>query len=79
MDGTLPVTAHARTRILDAAETLVRAKGVGDLMLGVAAKLAGVFKGGLLDHFGCKEALLTGLPGRMADAASGRAWTRATA
>lgn len=67
MDGTLSPTSDARTRILDAAETLVRAKGVGGLTLEAAAKLAGISKGGLLYHFGSKEALLTGLLGRMAE------------
>lgn len=67
MDGsTLPAT-DARTRILDAAEALVRAKGVAGLTLEAAAKLAGVSKGGLLYHFASKEALLTGLLGRMAE------------
>ena len=57
----------ARTRILDAAEGLVRSKGVAGLTLEAAAKLAGVSKGGLLYHFASKEALLTGLLGRMAE------------
>ena len=60
-------TADARTRILDAAEGLVRSKGVAGLTLEAAAKLAGVSKGGLLYHFASKEALLTGLLGRMAE------------
>lgn len=56
----------ARTRILDAAETLVRANGVNGLTLDAAAREAGVSKGGLLYHFASKEALLTGLLGRLA-------------
>ncbi len=67
MDGTTLPPTDARTRILDAAEALVRAKGVAGLTLEAAAKLAGVSKGGLLYHFGSKEALLTGLLGRMAE------------
>ncbi len=59
--------ADARTRILDAAETLVRARGVAGLTLEAAAKLAGISKGGLLYHFASKEALLTGLLARMAE------------
>jgi AcrR family transcriptional regulator len=55
-----------RTRVLDAAEALVRAKGVAGLTLEAAARLAGVSKGGLLYHFASKEALLTGLIARMA-------------
>jgi AcrR family transcriptional regulator len=57
----------ARTRILDAAEAIVRARGVAGLTLDAAAKAAGVSKGGLLYHFASKEALLTGLLGRMAE------------
>ncbi len=60
-------TSDARTRILDAAEAIVRARGVSGLTLDAAAKQAGVSKGGLLYHFASKEALLTGLLGRMAD------------
>jgi AcrR family transcriptional regulator len=58
--------ADARTRILDAAEAQVRARGVAGLTLDAVAKLAGVSKGGLLYHFASKEALLTGLLARMA-------------
>jgi AcrR family transcriptional regulator len=57
----------ARTRILDAAEAIVRARGVGGLTLDAAAKAAGVSKGGLLYHFASKEALLTGLLARLAE------------
>ncbi len=59
--------ADARTRILDAAETLVRTRGVSGLTLEAAAKQAGVSKGGLLYHFANKEALLGSLLGRLAD------------
>ncbi len=62
--GTPP--ADARTRILDAAETIVRARGVAALTLEAAAREAGVSKGGLLYHFASKEALLTGLLQRLA-------------
>jgi len=67
----LPAAQDARTRILDAAEAIVRARGVSGLTLDAAAKEAGVSKGGLLYHFGSKEALLTGLLARMAE------WMRA--
>ena len=60
----------ARTRILDAAETLVRAKGVSGLTLDAAAREAHVSKGGLLYHFASKEALLTGLLTRLAEFAA---------
>ena len=57
----------ARTRILDAAERIVQAKGVPALTLEAAAREAGVSKGGLLYHFASKETLLMGLLGRLAD------------
>lgn len=57
----------ARTRILDAAERIVQAKGVPALTLEAAAREAGVSKGGLLYHFASKEALLAGLLNRLAD------------
>jgi AcrR family transcriptional regulator len=64
---TLAAGPDARTRILDAAEAIVRARGVAHLTLDAAAREAGVSKGGLLYHFASKEALLTGLLGRMAE------------
>src|SRR3954451_9455444 len=60
-------TVDSRTRILDAAEAIVRARGVSGLTLERAAKEAGVSKGGLLYHFASKEALLTGLLARMSE------------
>jgi AcrR family transcriptional regulator len=66
---TTPITfppADARTRILDAAERIVVARGVGGLTLEAAAREAGVSKGGLLYHFASKEVLLTGLLERLA-------------
>ena len=62
-----PAPSEARTRILDAAEAIVRRAGVAALTLEAAAREAGVSKGGLLYHFGGKEALLTGLLNRMAE------------
>ncbi len=58
---------EARTRILDAAEAIVRRAGVAALTLEATAREAGVSKGGLLYHYGSKEALLTGLLNRMAE------------
>ena len=58
--------ADARTRILDAVERIVLARGVAGLTLEAAAREAGVSKGGLLYHFASKEALLTGLLERLA-------------
>ncbi|WP_198378662.1 TetR/AcrR family transcriptional regulator [Neoroseomonas rubea] len=60
-----PPPTDARTRILDAVEAIVLARGVGGLTLDAAAKEAGVSKGGLLYHFGSKEALLTGVMERL--------------
>lgn len=56
-----------RTRILDAAEAIVQARGVPALTIEAAARDAGISKGGLLYHFGSKEALLKGLMQRLAD------------
>jgi AcrR family transcriptional regulator len=58
----------ARTRILDAAEAIVQARGVHALTLEAAARDAGVSKGGLLYHFASKEALITGMLNRLAEA-----------
>lgn len=66
MDGSLPAP-DARTRILDAVERLVMAKGVPALTLEAAAREAGVSKGGLLYHFASKEALLVGVMHRLAE------------
>jgi AcrR family transcriptional regulator len=63
---TLTPSADAPTRILDAAENLIIARGVAALTLEAAAREAGVSKGGLLYHFASKEALLEALLGRLA-------------
>ncbi len=59
--------ADARTRILDAAERIVQAKGVPALTLEAAAREARVSKGGLLYHFASKEALVAGMLERFAE------------
>lgn len=64
---TPPPSADARTRILDAAEAIVRRAGVAALTLEAAAREASVSKGGLLYHFASKEALLAGLLNRLAN------------
>jgi AcrR family transcriptional regulator len=56
-----------RTRVLDAAEHIVQARGVPALTLDAAAREAGVSKGGLLYHFASKEALLQGLMLRLSE------------
>lgn len=65
-----PALPDARTRILDAAEAIVQARGVPALTLDAAARDAGVSKGGLLYHFASKEALLAAMLGRLAGAIS---------
>ncbi|HEY8610012.1 MAG TPA: TetR/AcrR family transcriptional regulator, partial [Roseomonas sp.] len=63
----VPGRPDARTRVLDAAEAIIRARGVPALTLDGAAKQAGVSKGGLLYHFASKEALLVALMQRLAE------------
>jgi AcrR family transcriptional regulator len=62
-----PPRPDARTRVLDAAEAIIRARGVHALTLEGAARQAGVSKGGLLYHFASKEALLVALMRRLAE------------
>lgn len=58
----MPPPGHdTANRVLDAAEHIVQARGVPALTLDAAARAAGVSKGGLLYHFGSKEALLQAL------------------
>lgn len=65
MSDALP-NPDARTRILDAAEAIVQARGAPALTLAEAARGAGISKGGLLYHFASKEAMLHGLVARLA-------------
>jgi AcrR family transcriptional regulator len=65
MDSPAP-PPDVRTRILDAAERIVQARGVNGLTLESAAREAGVSKGGLLYHFASKEALIGGMLDRLA-------------
>ena len=51
--------------MLDAAERVVLAKGVGGLTLDAVAREAGASKGGLLHYFASKEALLNAMLERM--------------
>jgi AcrR family transcriptional regulator len=55
----------ARERILNAAEARLLASGPTALVLDAVAADAGISKGGLLYHFGTKEALVAGLCERM--------------
>lgn len=55
----------ARDRVLDAYETLLIEHGPGSATLDAVAAAAEVSKGGLLYHFASKDALVTGLLGRL--------------
>jgi AcrR family transcriptional regulator len=67
LDHPQALGADTRTRVLDAAETIVQARGVPALTLDAAAREAGVSKGGLLYHFASKEALVEGLMARLSE------------
>ncbi|MFF4775098.1 TetR/AcrR family transcriptional regulator [Microtetraspora fusca] len=54
-----------RDDLLDAAESLLCDQGAQGLTLAAVAERAGVSKGGLLYHFGTKEALVKGLIERL--------------
>jgi AcrR family transcriptional regulator len=54
-----------RDRILDAAETIVVRDGVARLTLDAAATQAGLSKGGVLYHFGTRDALVSGMVERL--------------
>ncbi|MFH5923452.1 TetR/AcrR family transcriptional regulator [Roseomonas xinghualingensis] len=62
-----PSRPDVQTRVLDAAEAIIRARGVHALTIEGAAREAKVSKGGLLYHFASKEALLAALMQRLAD------------
>jgi AcrR family transcriptional regulator len=56
-----------KQQILEAAGRVVLARGVTGLTLEAVAEEAGLSKGGLLYHYGSKEALLTAMVGRMVE------------
>ncbi|WP_344736497.1 TetR/AcrR family transcriptional regulator [Microbacterium awajiense] len=56
---------HAREGVLDAFEALLVEHGERSATMDATAKAAGVSKGGLLYHFGSKEALESGLIDRL--------------
>jgi AcrR family transcriptional regulator len=58
-------TTGTRDRILDAFETLLSESGERAATLEAVAASAGVSKGGLLYHFGSKEALVDGVLNRL--------------
>lgn len=57
-----------RERVLDAYAQVLRQDGAGAATLDEVARRAEISKGGLLHHFGSKEALMEGLLKRMEDA-----------
>ncbi len=56
---------HARESVLDAFEAILIQDGERSATMDATARAAGVSKGGLLYHFGSKEALEAGLLGRL--------------
>lgn len=54
-----------RDELLDAAEELLRDQGSDALTLAAVAERAGVSKGGLLYHYGSKDALIKGMVERL--------------
>jgi AcrR family transcriptional regulator len=66
MHDTLASPLDMPTRILDAVERIVMARGVAGLTLEAAAREAGVSKGGLLHHYASKEAMLSAMLIRLA-------------
>lgn len=56
-----PVSSNTRVQILESAHALVLEQGAPDLTLEAVAARAGISKGGLLYHFGSKDALLRGM------------------
>jgi AcrR family transcriptional regulator len=61
------VAVDTRDRILDALEQLLLERGVQQVTLEAVAEEAGVSKGGLLYHFGTKDALLAGMVRRLGE------------
>lgn len=61
------MAADTRDRILDALEHLLLDRGVQQVTLESVAEQAGVSKGGLLYHFGSKDALLAGMVRRLGE------------
>jgi AcrR family transcriptional regulator len=59
------VYSSARDRILDAAERLIRTRGIGNLSVEAVAQEAEVSKGGFFHHFASKDELLVALLERL--------------
>lgn len=61
----MPPPPAARDKVLDAFERMLIENGEREATLDAVAKAAGVSKGGLIYHFGSREALIEGLLGRL--------------
>jgi AcrR family transcriptional regulator len=61
------VYSNARSQILDAAERLIRARGVAQLSVEAIAQEAEVSKGGFFHHFASKDELLVALLDRLVE------------
>ena len=61
----VPPPPAARDKVLDAFERLLIEHGERETTLDAVARAAGVSKGGLIYHFGSREALIEGLLGRL--------------
>jgi AcrR family transcriptional regulator len=66
LDSAAPVSGSTRDRILDAFAQVLGENGERAATLDAVAAAAGVSKGGLLYHFGSKEALIDGVLERLA-------------
>ena len=62
------MATNTRDRILDAAESIVIRAGVARLTLDAAAAEAGLSKGGVLYHFGTRDALVSAMVERLVEA-----------
>lgn len=71
------IYSSARDRILDAAERLIRARGVGQLSVEAVAREAEVSKGGFFHHFASKDELLVALLDRLVEQVRSQLETRA--
>jgi AcrR family transcriptional regulator len=63
--GLVPPPPAAREKVLDAFQRLLIEHGERETTLDAVARAAGVSKGGLIYHFGSREALIEGLLGRL--------------
>ena len=61
----MPPPPAAREKVLDAFQRLLIERGARETTLDAVAQAAGVSKGGLLYHFGSREALIEGLLARL--------------